>query len=155
MADKKRYQVLTACVIVPTVNTDGAEYLTTLYAPAVFESDPDHARIQHNVEYGYIQELGAKSTSGVDASGAVMTDNKRVDGEYAGAPVVQNDPGVVNEEAQTRAKAAAKLPEDGSAPDGRASEAVMVEWLARRGYSYDELKNQDKASLKNLISSVK
>jgi hypothetical protein len=151
MADKKRYQVLSACVVVPIINTDGAEYLTTVYPPGTFEADPDHPRIAHNVEAGYIAELGGKAAAGVDASGAVMLDNKRVDGEDAGSPVVLNDPGVVNEQQQARSSAASKLPEDGSAPDGRASREVRIEWLARQGHDYGELSKQDDAALKELV----
>lgn len=150
MADTKRYQVISACVIVPTRGNDGNEYLSTIYAPGVFDADPQHPRIAHNLESGYITELGAKAAAGTDASGAVMTDNQRADGAEPGSPVVLNDPGVVNELQQARAAAAAKLPTDGSAPDGRASQAVWVEYLAAKGYSYDELASQDKAELQKL-----
>jgi len=150
MADKKRYQVLSACVIVPVVTNDGTEMIQTVYSPGSFEADPQHPRIVHNVDSGYIAEIGEKAATGTDAAGAVMLDDKRVDGADPGAPVVLNDPGVVNEQQQARSAAAAKLPEDGSAPDGRASQAVWVEYLARQGYNYDDLAGQDKAELQKL-----
>jgi hypothetical protein len=55
------------------------------------------------------------------------------------------------EVADRRAAAKAKLPEDGSAPDGRASKDVRVEWLAGQGHDYDELMKQDDAALKDLV----
>jgi hypothetical protein len=52
--------------------------------------------------------------------------------------------------ADRRAGAKAKLPSDGSAPDGRASKDVLVEYLAGKGYAYDELVKQDPAELRQL-----
>jgi hypothetical protein len=71
------------------------------------------------------------------------------------------DPGTVNgpatptagsTEAQREA-ARAKLPEDGSAPDLRSGKDVLVEYLASRGYAYDELVAQDRAALVDLVKS--
>lgn len=149
MADKLRYQVHSACVLVPAITSDG-EQLYTLYTGAVFEANPQNPRIVHNVESGYIAELGAKATAGVDGAGVAVADDKRADGTQVGAPVALNDPGVVNDQAQARAAAAAKLPTDGSAPDGRASQQVWVEYLAKRGYDYAELSKQDKSELVKL-----
>jgi hypothetical protein len=80
------------------------------------------------------------------------------------------DPGPVNGEQQSaaaeatanadretearRAAARAKLPADGSLPDGRASKDVWVEWLAGRGYAYDELVKQEPAELKALAKNA-
>jgi hypothetical protein len=149
MDDKKQYQVQSACVVVPAITSDG-EQLHTLFTGAVFQANPQHPRIVHNVDSGYIAELGAKATPGVDGAGVAVVDNKRPDGTEVGAPVELNDPGVVNEAAQVRAAAAAKLPEDGSAPDGRAAQPVWVEYLAKRGYDYAELVKQDKPELMKL-----
>lgn len=142
----KTFQVQSACVLVPIVTTEGS-FLQTLYAGSVFEADATDRRIVHNADSGYILELGAKATPGVDGAGVPVVNDKRADGTDAGAPVALNDPGVVNEQAQARAAAAAKLPEDGSAPDGRASQPVWVEFLARKGYDFSELQKQDKAEL--------
>lgn len=149
MDDKKTYQVQSACVIVPIVS-NGDTYLQTIYAGGVFEADPDNDRIIHNAESGYILELGAKATPGVDGAGVPVVDNKRADGSETGSPVELNDPGTVNEVQQARSAAAAKLPEDGSAPDGRAAQAVWVEYLVRQGYSYDAVKGEDRAELQKL-----
>jgi hypothetical protein len=72
----------------------------------------------------------------------------------------ETDPGDTNvdaskakadaEVADKRAAAKAKLPSDGSAPHGNASKDVWVEYLAGRGYDYDELVKQDKSDLVEL-----
>ena len=49
-----------------------------------------------------------------------------------------------------RAAARAKLPTDGSEPDGRASQAVGVEYLVARGSRYDDVKDADKTDLQKL-----
>jgi hypothetical protein len=149
MADSKRYQVISACAIVPVLTADG-EQLHTLFNPAVFEADPDHYRIVHNVASGYIAEIGAKSQPGVDGAGVAVVDGKRTDGADFGTPVTLNDPGRVNEVEQARSVAAAKLPEDGSAPDGRAGKDVWVEYLVRRGYDRGEVEKQEKPELQKL-----
>lgn len=150
MADKKRYVVASACVIVPVTNNDGNEYLQTLFPPASFEADPDHPRIAHNAESGYIVEVGADVVAGVDAAGVPIVGDERPDGSDVGSPVELNDPGVVNEQQQARSAAAAKLPEDGTAPDGRAGKDVWVEYLVRKGYDRAEVEKQDKAELTKL-----
>jgi hypothetical protein len=150
MADTKRYQVVSACAIVPVMTHDG-EYLQTLYAGAGFDANPNHPRVAHNVESGYIAEVGAKAALGTDTAGVPMADDKRTaaDGEPS-EPVDLNDPGVVNEQQQARSAAAAKLPTDGSAPDGRASQAVWVEYLVSRGSRYEDIKDADRADLQKL-----
>jgi hypothetical protein len=54
------------------------------------------------------------------------------------------------ETAERRAAAKGKLPTDGSAPDGRASKDVWAEYLAGKGYAWDELIKQDKSDLVEL-----
>lgn len=159
MADTKRYQVVAACAILPVTPPGGTTTVQTLYRGSVIEGDPEDIRVKHNAESGYIVEIDAKATPGVDGSGTPLVDDKPTVGDgNPGDPTTTNDPGVVNQAAHDtagevtakRETAKAKLPEDGSAPDGRASKDVFVEYLAARGYSYDELVKQDKAELTEL-----
>lgn len=54
--------------------------------------------------------------------------------------------------AEKRAAAKAKVDAlNGAAPDGRASKDVLVEYLAGKGYDFDELNKQDTAELKALV----
>jgi len=83
-------------------------------------------------------------------------------GDASVADPDEPDPGKVNTAADTvadpelearRAEARSKLPADGSAPDGRASQAVWVEYLVREGGNYDDLASQDKAELTKLAKA--
>jgi hypothetical protein len=51
---------------------------------------------------------------------------------------------------QKRAAARAKLPADGSEPDGRAGQAVWVEFMVSKGSNYDDVKDATKADLQRL-----
>lgn len=79
------------------------------------------------------------------------------------------DPGLTNSPAKTeapavdtaaaevekrRAAARAKLPSDGSAPDGRAADQVYVEYLVGKGYGRVELEKTDREELKKLVAEV-
>jgi hypothetical protein len=49
--------------------------------------------------------------------------------------------------AEKRAAAKAKLPADGSAPDGRLGQPVWVEYLVSKGSNYDDVQSVDKDQL--------
>jgi hypothetical protein len=71
------------------------------------------------------------------------------------------DPGTTNAEADTsgadpaveqkRAEARAKLAEGGGTPDGRSSNAVLVEYLVGKGYDRSELEKTDRSGLLDLL----
>lgn len=164
MADKKRYQVVSAAVIVP-VATDDGPIVHTLYRGSTFEGDPDNVRIAHNVDSGYIVELGGNAVAGVDAAGTPLVDDKPTVGDgNPGDPVFNPDPGLTNEfehrkavDAQAAdrsqldadgrwAAAEAKLP-DGQKPDGRASEDVWRVYAVRQGMDRAEVEKASKADL--------
>ncbi len=75
------------------------------------------------------------------------------------------DNGLVNSEANTtsepdaaevrRADARAKLAELGGVPNGRSSDAVLVEYLVGKGYGLDEVEKADRDQLKKLVADVK
>ena len=54
-----------------------------------------------------------------------------------------------------QADARAKLAQTGGVPDGRSSDAVMVEYLVGQGYERAEVEKADRAELKNLVASAK
>lgn len=73
------------------------------------------------------------------------------------------DNGTVNSRAQTvddpdaeakRADARRQLPQDGSAPDGRKSDAVFVEYLVARGYDRAEVEKASGADLRRLAKDA-
>ncbi len=53
-----------------------------------------------------------------------------------------------------RADARAKLDAAGGKVDGRSSDAVMVEFLARNGYEYGEVSKAERGDLKALVAQV-
>lgn len=173
MADTKRYQVVAACAVLPAAAADGSAPIQTLYRGAVLEADPDHFRVKHNADSGYIVEIGANATPGVDAAGTPLVDDKPTVGDgNPGDPVVLNDPGVVNEAAHAavaasadadakaaevtakREAAAAKLPDDGSAPKASNGQDVWVEYLVAKGYDYSAVASQDKEELRKLAETI-
>jgi hypothetical protein len=167
MADTKRYQVVSAAVIVPVDRGDGP-VIHTLYRGMVFDGDPTNTRVAHNAESGYIVEIGADAVAGVDAAGTPLVDDKPTVGDgNPGDPVPMFDPGVVNEQAHQpvvaakpdtgadvdakRQAAAAKLPADGSAPDGRAAHEVWVEYAVRKGYDRETVEKSSKDDIRALF----
>lgn len=151
------YQVVAECAHV-TVSTPYGRMQTLMLKGALVQADaPELKRL---LELGYVAETSSDETGGVDAAGvpaaaydsdvpvAVTTTPVEPSEERkAQAAKVKADQDV----AEKRAAAASKLPSDGSAPDGRASKEVLVEWLAGKGYSYDELVKQEPAELKAMI----
>jgi hypothetical protein len=110
-----------------------------------------------------VAKVGGDETGGVDASGVPA-------GAYTAdvPPAVTTTPVVKSDEqrkadaetaakdradvdlVQRRAAAKAKLPTDGSAPDGRQSQTVWVEYLVSKGSNYDDVKDASKEELQAL-----
>lgn len=160
-----RYQVVAECAYVKTSDSAGVSWRLYEKGALVYGDTPN---LQHLLDNGYIVKVGAEATGGVDASGipsgaytadvplgVTSTPVEQTAEQRAAEAEAEASYRTAADLAERRADAKAKLPADGSAPDGRASEAVMAEWLATKGYGYDELIKQDKAALKGLIASVK
>ncbi|MET0416051.1 MAG: hypothetical protein ABW022_08525 [Actinoplanes sp.] len=172
-----RYQVVAECAHVAVVDHSGVKSTHLLYKGAFLPEEVDSERLKFLIDGGFVaKEDGTPiapnaSVEQDPARGleSVTTDVLR--GEKAEAPredpalkagrrvaeTVTDEgridkaaeaPGTVRDETESkRAAARAKLPADGSEPDGRASQAVWVEYLAGRGSSYDDIKDADKADL--------
>jgi hypothetical protein len=157
-----QYQVVAECAHV-TVNTPSGRMLTLLLKGALAPADaPELERL---LDLGYVAKVGVDETGGVDAagipSGAYTSD---VPASVTSTPVPKSEAQVKAdaeaadkakadaEVAERRAAAKAKLPEDGSVPDGRAGKDVFVEYLAGKGYDYDELIKQEKPELQKLAA---
>jgi hypothetical protein len=147
----------------------GVKEIHTFYKGAVLPDGVPTARVEHLLSVGVIAPVGEvplapnAAVKQDPATGANSVSTERLQGQSdaeieAGRKAqaeVEEKSKADAEVDEKRAAAKAKLPTDGSAPDGRASEPVMVEWLATKGYDYDELVKQDKAELKALVASVK
>lgn len=131
----------------------------------------DAARL---IEEGFLEKV-VRDGEGFKLAADTDTDSKGDSVAVGDTSIVPEselakDPGPVNGEQQAaaaeatadtdhetetrRAAARAKLPADGSLPDGRAGKDVWVEWLAGRGYDYTELSKQDVADLKALAKNA-
>lgn len=154
------YQVVAECAHA-SVNTPMGKTVVLLYKGALVPEDAP--QLQHLLEIGSVVRVDQDETGGVNADGVP---SGAIDGSVP--PGVTSTPVEKSEEqkraeavadakskadpetAERRAAARAKLPEDGSVPDGRAGKDVFVEFLAGKGYDYDELVKQDKPELVEL-----
>jgi hypothetical protein len=159
-----RYQVVAECAHVTMSGPTGVAQHLLLKGALVPADAPELKRL---LAEGFVAKVGDDETGGVNA-----------DGIPAGAYTSEVPPGVTStpvvktaedlaadkaaaektkadaEVAEKRAAARAKLPENGSAPDGRASKDVLVEYLAGKGYDYDELCKSDKADLAEMAKTA-
>jgi hypothetical protein len=103
-----------------------------------------------------VQPAGASDPA---AAGAVVTGVEAGDGPAVVQDDTTGDSGPAEQgdgddvEAK-RADARAKLPADGSKPDGRAGQAVWAEWLVSKGYDYGQVARADKKELVELASGL-
>ncbi|GIM88893.1 hypothetical protein [Paractinoplanes toevensis] len=158
------YQVVAECAHV-TVNSPMGRVLNLLYKGALVPADaPELPRL---LDIGFVAKIGGE-TGGVDAAGIpagarevevpvgvtstpVAKTEKQLKAEQDAADKASADADL----AEKRTAAKAKLPADGSVPDGRAGKDVFVEFLAGNGYDYDEVaKVQDKGELIELAKKV-
>jgi hypothetical protein len=151
-----RYQIIAECAYAKVADAGGVSWRLFEKGALIPANTPN---LDHLLKNGYVAKVGDEETGGLDASGvpagaAGIDVPPGITTTPAGGSVVGANPNAPTEAdkaavelAERRAAAKAKLPEDGSAPDGRAGKDVHVEYLAARGYDYDELSKQDKAEI--------
>lgn len=163
-----RYQVVAECAFA-TVNTVQGRFQTLLYKGALVPDDaPELERL---IGSGHVAKVGDEVTGGVNADGVpdggldgsvhegltttpVEKSEEQVKAEREAAEKSAKEragrekaDAEAAELAEKRAAAKAKLPADKSAPDGRASQAVWVEYLVSKGSRYEDVKDADKDEL--------
>lgn len=152
------YQVVGQCAHVTVLGVDGGKQIQLLYKGSILPSSATEQQIKHLLSLNLIAAVGGEPVGthevGAVAGGTVRTG---LDGDE----VESVEPGIgkpldpdADVTAGKRAAARAKLPEDGSAPDGRAGHDVWVEYLAARGYDYFELAKQEKSELVSLAKKA-
>lgn len=112
----------------------------------------DAPELPHLLSSGMAVKVGDDAGIGLNAEGGLgpaETPVTPADVEASKPPA-----GPVDEVEAKRAEARAKLPTEGSAPDGRAAQPVLVEYLVTKGYDYDAIKAAEKAELVEMVKKV-
>lgn len=154
------YQVTGHMAGVKTMTTNGPMWIT-LYRGAILPADVTEDRIRHLLDVNLITEVPDGTLAGVDAAGVAVahgaagpvppgqdSDSDGEDGDDE-----EPDDEVNGDAATIQAAAKAKLPADGSAPDGRASKAVWVEYGVSKGYDRASLEAEEKPTIVALFKS--
>ncbi len=158
------YQITAECAYV-TTDTATGRAKTLLYKGAfVPEGAPE---LKHLLDSGMVAKVGGDDETGINALGGLGVAESD---QGAAGSVVSSTPDTGNtqpffdpdapavreaEDAKVekqRAAAREKLPADGSAPDGRAAEAVWVEYAVKQGFDYAEASKAGKAELQKLTA---
>jgi len=159
------FQVVAECAHVTLTGPTGRATNLLLKGAMVPADAPELPRL---LDLGFVAQVGADETGGVDASGVpagaygievpanitstpVAKSPEQLAAEQEAAAKAQADADLT----EKRAAARAKLPADGSAPDGRASQEVWVEFLVSKGSDYDSIKDVEKAELRALADQQK
>jgi hypothetical protein len=133
------YRVVAECA---HVSTEGG--LKLIYKGAPVPPDQDPKRLKHLLDTGLIAAVGEAELA---PNAAVVSD------EYATTGGAKIDVESGQAEIDRRREAAkAKLPADGSAPDGRAGHEVWVEFAVARGLDRDEATKASKDDLKSALA---
>lgn len=120
---------------------------TLLLKGAVFNAaDVPEAELKHNEESELVEKVDGEP-AGINSEGGLGPAETPATGPDS---VVSVTP--LTAEQQRRRSAAAKLPADGSAPDGRAGQDVWVEYAVSKGMDRTEA---EKASPKDLREALK
>jgi hypothetical protein len=126
------------------VKVDGGLRLAYKGAPVPDGQDPE--RLKHLLSTGLI---AAVDDADLAPNAAVVAE------EFATTGGERVTPEVDSEQEQKRAAARAKLPADGSAPDGRASHETWVEYAVSKGLSREESEKASKDDLKAALANQK
>ncbi len=168
MSDK--YQVIGECAHVRVVGIGGVQAVQLFYKGAFLPDGVDEARLKHLVDSKLVAKVDGEpiapnaaieqdpnsGKSYEEAFGDATTSGDAGDGTH---PVVteeqrQEQRAATEENTETerkRAAARAKLPADGSAPDGRASQEVWVEFAVARGLDRTEAEKASKEDLRKAL----
>lgn len=136
------YQVVAEAAHVTT-----AGGLKLLYKGAIVPDDCDPKRVKHLLDTGLIKEIGKAADAELAPNAAVVPDEFATTGGEQ--PAVESGQAELD---RRREAARAKLPSDGSAPDGRASHEVWVEYAVARGLSREEAEKASKDDLRKALA---
>ncbi len=166
MTDK--YQVVGECAHVVVTDHTGVAAMNLLYKGAFIPDGVDEARLKHLIDTNLVAKVDGDPiapNAAVDQDPRVgipplvKPDNAddKADSDQLHPAVTEDQRQSQRESAETeqkRADARAQLPTDGSAPDGRKSDAVFVEYLVGRGYDRAEVEKASGGDLRRLAKEA-
>ncbi len=161
-----RYQVIGECAHVVIRDVSGVSAMTLLYKGAPIPDGVEEARLKHLVDSGLVakvEDVPLAPNAAIEQDPKVGIPTSKPEGDDSGKgdgvhPTVTEEQRQAQRESaeteQKRADARAQLPTDGSAPDGRKSDAVFVEYLVGRGYDRAEVEKASGGDLRRLAKEA-
>lgn len=149
MAD--RYQVTSDCAYVTQETVTGKAKVLVYKGAFIPDGAPE---LKHLLDSGMAEKVAGDASVGYNAEGGLGPAEKPAVGPES---VVSPSPLTAEQEETGRRQAEAKsqLPADGSAPDGRASDAVWVEYAVARGMDRGEATKAGKAEIRKALGAQK
>jgi len=144
-----QYQVTADCVYA-TVDTVTGKAKTLLYRGAFVS--PDAPELRHLLDSKMVAKVGDDAGFGLNAEGGLGEATTPATGPtsvVSPSPLTAED----QETERKRAEARAKLPTDGSTPDGRASNEVWVEYAVSQGVDRTEAEKASKDDLRRMFAA--
>lgn len=138
-----QYRVVGPLAIV-TQTTQHGPFKMHLHTGALIGPGMTDKERDHNLDMRLIAPVEEPARASVPET-ASETERATVE------PEPDEEPDDTGDVEAARAAAAAQLPADGSAPDGRKSRAVWIEYGVAKGYKREELETQDRAELIELL----
>ncbi len=151
--DKGMYQV-TAEAVLATVDTQFGRMKTLMYKGAILPGSTPELR--HLLDSKMVAACGDDTSTGLNAEGGLGEATTPTD---APGSVVSPRAATAEEIAEqakvdaAREAARAKLPSDGSAPDGRASAEVWVEYAVAKGMDRGEAEKAGKDEIRKVLAA--
>ena len=154
-----RYQVVGECAHVVVTDISGVSAVNLLYKGAFLPDGVDEARLKHLLDTGLVAKVDGEPiapNAAVDQDPNVgIPPLQPAEGGEGGASDNDSPPEPTAEEQEAerrQAEARAKLPADGSAPDGRASAEVWVEFAVKQGFDRTEATKAGKDELRRALA---
>lgn len=152
-------------VVAEAAHVKNAQGLKLIYKGAFVPDDCDPDRLKHLVDTGMVKEVGSADDTALAPNAAIVpeenatTGGQRLGPDGSVKPRVDGGDGSgdkADPKVQARRDAAkAKLPADGSKPDGRSGDQVFVEYLVGKGYDRAELEKADRVTLTRMVDEHK
>ncbi len=162
-----RYQVIGECAHVNVVGIGGVHSVQLIYKGAFVPEGIDPERLKHLIRSELVAKVDGEPiapNAAIDQDPNTGASLSAAKGETVGGdgthPTLSDEQREAQRKAaedntaveQKRAAARSKLPADGSAPDGRASHEVWVEYAVSKGLDRSEAEKASKEDLKQALA---